>query len=391
MCRLILLLTVSAVSAIGAVSKTAIDLMNEGRFKEARVILKDNAAGARYLALLGAMTEPDGREACRLYREVSANYPDTDCDSVAQARLLLALEMGIPITSEEEPSPLEAEPDLEVASMEMVPAETVAEAGETTPPADEPASAVTEETSVGMPALQTPEIEPASSEVVVNESAETGTESQDPPEEDSQEIDETVLESSEPTEPAREMIASTSLETANESEPSAGAPETTSEVESDRGLTVDYQADAPAEETEIQQAAVSSQDLLVKSEPETSPETDQEEMTERAGESAQEMAALVEDKGVVPIPDPGVPQDVEATPAGDYFVQVGAFGNHENALRLAAKLRSAGYPVVLVPRETETVTLMQVRVGGFRTTDDCRGIAGELETRFNVPAMVIHK
>jgi len=72
-------------------------------------------------------------------------------------------------------------------------------------------------------------------------------------------------------------------------------------------------------------------------------------------------------------------------------VQVGAFGNHDNALKLAAKLRSSGYPVVLVPRESESGTLMQVRVGGYETRDASKEIAQGLKSEFHVPAVLVTK
>src|SRR3989339_1803458 len=51
-------------SAIGSpVQKTAVDLMLEGRFSEAKTLLADNAASARYLALFDAMTEPNAIKA----------------------------------------------------------------------------------------------------------------------------------------------------------------------------------------------------------------------------------------------------------------------------------------------------------------------------------------
>ena len=71
-------------SAIGSpVQKTAVDLMLEGRFSEAKTLLADNAASARYIALFDAMTEPNAIKACERYRKVSEQYPGTDCDSLA--------------------------------------------------------------------------------------------------------------------------------------------------------------------------------------------------------------------------------------------------------------------------------------------------------------------
>jgi cell division septation protein DedD len=58
---------------------------------------------------------------------------------------------------------------------------------------------------------------------------------------------------------------------------------------------------------------------------------------------------------------------------------------------LAAKLRSAGYPVILVPRKMEKVTLMQVRVGGYDTPDHSRTIAAELKQQFDIPAVLVNK
>jgi cell division septation protein DedD len=83
--------------------------------------------------------------------------------------------------------------------------------------------------------------------------------------------------------------------------------------------------------------------------------------------------------------------ETDASANGEWYVQVGAFGNHDNAHRLAAKIRSAGYRVILVPRQMEDKELMQVRVGGYFTVEESRAVASKLKSDFSVPAAVVNK
>ncbi|MBU1919555.1 SPOR domain-containing protein, partial [bacterium] len=310
----------------GAVQKTVLDLMNEGRFAEAQSLIADNTAGARYAVLLEAMTEPNAQAACALYRKVSASFPGTDCDSLAQERLLLALDAGISIAAEEEiaePEEQFAESSLEREEIIPEPETTIAGAEETPVAAVETESEFDESAAVEM-----------------------------------------AEQPHEPTQEQRTMLSSVqkpgitlpSIESLDKP-----AQKQTEETPASSGITVEYQ-DESKEEPAIQHAASTPEQSLIVAD---------EQKTESSEESAEELALLEKERGVKPLPLETIPHDADAYPkkSGDWFVQVGAFGNHDNALRLAATLRSAGYPVVLVPRESESGTLMQVRVGGYETPD----------------------
>ncbi|MBL0060596.1 MAG: SPOR domain-containing protein [bacterium] len=60
-------------------------------------------------------------------------------------------------------------------------------------------------------------------------------------------------------------------------------------------------------------------------------------------------------------PEPTRPNDIDDRAPDGWYIQVGAFGIHDNAHKIASKLRKEGYKVYLVPRDK----LMQVRVGAF--------------------------
>ena len=366
-----LFLLCSALSA-SAVTKTMIDLMVEGRFAEVKTLIADNTAGARYASLLAAMTEPDAQAACALYRKVSEAFPGTDCDSLAQERLLLALDIGVSIVEEELiPEPEEQFTEATPAVEEIEPVETMED-----------------ETPV---ALMEPDegIDESEATEPVDESSASDSE-------------ERILISSiqKPgTTPITEEIPVPSIEPEAETSPAT------------TGITVEYN-DESIENSAIQQAsATPEQSLVIPAETNIEPavETAQSTteampieqvadektpvMTEPIVDHKEDMALLETKPGVKPLPLADIPHDldIQSNKNGDWFVQVGAFGNHDNALRLAAKLRSARYPVILVPRETETATLMQVRVGGYASRDTGKQIAKELKSEYNVPAVLVSK
>src|SRR5699024_10575793 len=57
-----------------------------------------------------------------------------------------------------------------------------------------------------------------------------------------------------------------------------------------------------------------------------------------------------------------------------YRVSVGAFGNRDNAERLAREVQAENYPVFLAEQGSLTIVL----VGPYRTEDQARGIAQQL-------------
>jgi cell division septation protein DedD len=92
---------------------------------------------------------------------------------------------------------------------------------------------------------------------------------------------------------------------------------------------------------------------------------------------------------VVPTKRALAPHDKPLAAPGKWYIQVGAFGNFDNAHRLATTLQKAGYPIKLVPRDAGTKKLLQVRVGGYENRDACTPVADELKSKYNVPTVII--
>lgn len=84
-----------------------------------------------------------------------------------------------------------------------------------------------------------------------------------------------------------------------------------------------------------------------------------------------------------------VPHDRPAPNPGVWFVQVGAFGNQDNARKLAAKLEQAGYGIALVPKTTNGKELLQVRVGGYPDRESCKAAADEIKAKYSLPASLV--
>jgi cell division septation protein DedD len=98
--------------------------------------------------------------------------------------------------------------------------------------------------------------------------------------------------------------------------------------------------------------------------------------------------AAMESFRIAPSPTVPVSQDHPAS-GGSWYIQVGAFGNFDNAHRLALSLQNAGYPVKLVPRDTAKGKLLQVRVGGYATRTDLAPVAEALKEKFHVPTAFV--
>ena len=92
---------------------------------------------------------------------------------------------------------------------------------------------------------------------------------------------------------------------------------------------------------------------------------------------------------VTPLPENLKPHDRPTPAPGNWFVQVGAFADHENAYRLATTLENAGYPLALVPKHVNGRELLCVRVGGYPTREDCRDAAHKLKTQHHLPVLIV--
>jgi DedD protein len=99
-------------------------------------------------------------------------------------------------------------------------------------------------------------------------------------------------------------------------------------------------------------------------------------------------AAQTEAKPVPkPTPEPVVEKPVEKTPepaatsssTGMWAVQLGSFGNQENAERLAADLRKQGFAAFLSQLSTDSGQLHRVRVGPQKDRQSAEAMAKRLE------------
>lgn len=105
--------------------------------------------------------------------------------------------------------------------------------------------------------------------------------------------------------------------------------------------------------------------------PEAAPETVTESATVAADKS--EAAAVVEREPPAPRPKPDpVPAD------GLWAVQLGSFSDRNNAEKLAAELRGAGYAAFLSQLDANAGALHRVRVGPQRNRAAAEEVAGTL-------------
>lgn len=308
------LMIVLLAAAAPAATKTALTLMLEGRYGEARSVIDGSNLSPRYSLLFYALTEGDAARACSLYQVVAVRYPKTDCDSVARGRLQQAQAMGVIV------QPLAEWREAGVA----LPPFLIAAAPPVSPlPAPEP-------------------IAPPEAIASIAEPAPPAAPLPEPPEAE-------ALPESQPNAPAAEPAGI--APPAAPARPTAEIMETAADV-------------APDIESPLAEEAA----------PDAQPEPP---------------PPAVRIKKVNP-PAIEQPQDDVLTGDGRWFIQVGAFGNHSNAHRLEDALKKAGYPVKLVPRATATgTTLLQVRVGGYASQEECDSLKGALKANFNVPTVVI--
>ncbi|MBK6765810.1 MAG: SPOR domain-containing protein [bacterium] len=132
------------------------------------------------------------------------------------------------------------------------------------------------------------------------------------------------------------------------------------------GVTLDYSAVPSAKpDSGVKAAALTPEKLLVR------PEKIEQEV---------KAAKPVKKHG-----EPTKPHDVESVTPGEWYIQVGAFANHDNAHKFAARLRSDGYNVLLIPRDQ----LMQVRVGAYKTKEEGRAVGDKIKAKYDCPAVLV--
>lgn len=81
----------------------------------------------------------------------------------------------------------------------------------------------------------------------------------------------------------------------------------------------------------------------------------------------------------VPAPVTAKPPTEESSATGMWAVQLGSFGNQENAERLAAELRSQGFAAFLSKLKTPSGELHRVRVGPQKDRPSAEAMAARLE------------
>ena len=85
------------------------------------------------------------------------------------------------------------------------------------------------------------------------------------------------------------------------------------------------------------------------------------------------------------------PKDEEpASTTGMWAVQLGSFGNKENAERLAAELRKQGYAAFLSQLDTASGTLHRVRIGPQKDRDSAEQMAARLQKAGHTGQVVPH-
>ena len=368
-----------ALTVPAAFAKTALDLMLEGRFSEAKAILDTSNVSPRYQLLYFAMVESDAARACSLYQVVAIRYPNSDCDSAARQRLDQAQDAGfmlVPIAEWAQASQ-EARP-LALRRQQPRAVEAEVRPSEAVEPPPVAVSLPTLPVSVEVQAPPAAESEPQEKEAVVSVH-DTILAAEKAPQ-----LVEPVVVDTVPPPPPREVIS---------------APAEAHYEPVVRETPVPPPPPPPAAREIISVPVEAEHEPAVTETP--IPPTPSDERTPAPKVEKVAPAPVVETKEaeVAPPPSPA-PSVVESSPTAPvsqdhpasgnpWYIQVGAFGNFDNAHRLALSLQNAGYPVKLVPRDTAKGKLLQVRVGGYATRTELAPIAEQLKEKFRVPTVFV--
>ncbi|WP_275287533.1 SPOR domain-containing protein [Halomonas elongata] len=79
-------------------------------------------------------------------------------------------------------------------------------------------------------------------------------------------------------------------------------------------------------------------------------------------------------------------RQAEATPGGDWAVQVGSFGQVDNAERLQTRLKEQGYPAYRRARDNELTT---VYVGPYASSEAAEDVMGKLKAGLNLQGLLV--
>ena len=104
------------------------------------------------------------------------------------------------------------------------------------------------------------------------------------------------------------------------------------------------------------------------------------ERRQQTAEPTQSAAAEPRPEPKKPAPDP-VPQaqPAESSPTGMWAVQLGSFGDQENAERLAADLRKQDFAAFLSQLSTDSGQLHRVRIGPQKDRESAEAMAAKLQ------------
>jgi cell division protein FtsN len=391
---LIVILAIAAI--VWAAERSAFDLMLQGHYGEAKAILNNSNLSPRYELLYYALTESEASRACSLFQVIAIRYPNTECDSVARNRLDQARDIGFVVIPIAEWSQAPANVRSLYASKPYQPVAV-----------DSPAVMVhVESTTPQTPAMETAPFDPATPAVTdtMKSSEKISTESGDAALPIVKDEVVSVPVEARPAAPTGEAIPTPALPGVSlpsigtsDSKPEAVEPEDEQSVESpgEEAKTETATPEAtPVEEPKTEAVAPTTA-------PVEEPKVDTAAATANPVEEPKtESTAPVTPEPATPVvPEPVVkeePKSAAAAPtekvavsSGHWFVQVGAFGNPDNAHRLEKKLQQAGYSTKIVPRETSKGTLLQVRVGGYGSRAELNDVMSKLKADFSVPTVVV--
>jgi hypothetical protein len=401
MYRAVVILLLCGLTAPTAWAKSALDLMLEGRYSEAKAILDATVASPRYQLMYFALTESETARACSLYQVIAIRYPNTDCDSVARVRLDQAREMGVMLVpiNEWADAPAGVKPlgMRRAAPVPPPPPPPVVEAPKTAakpavadtvmhPPAAASATDTTKMSKVAVaqekPAAQTVTLTVPFSKMEKPDSSKPQT----------MDTTKKIISSPPPKMAQHDTVVIAKPEAKKETPPAPSPPVVSKPVEPAPVVSVPKVPSTPAvAKPEVKEPMVSAPKPVV---PASVPMIKTIAPAETLKAIKVETATAPADTSVAktsvkPVQHTVVPHDKPMAAPGKWFIQVGAFGNFDNAHRLATTLQKAGYPIKLVPRDAGTKKLLQVRVGGYEKRGDCDSVADELKSKYQVPAVII--
>jgi DedD protein len=143
---------------------------------------------------------------------------------------------------------------------------------------------------------------------------------------------------------------------------------------------------APAEPEPSGRGAVSEPEPVALVPP--SPETDAAGTREAAECPEQTVTAAAESRAAAPAAARAAAASAPASAAGGWMVQLGAFGNVDNARQLASRISTYGYSAHVSEFKSGGETMHRVRVGGFATENQADAAASSLSAH-GFPGRVI--